>query len=175
MVRVDSYAIAQHARTAKGRSELRALHKKHAVSSNHASLSLLSEPFNFDPSRAYWHVSEPRQHRSSHGSGAWMNTGDAELLDPVDLADWRHSYAAHLGHVRVLALPHHGSDKNSDGALQGLCPTAVLTAHAKSTNKKHPGPDVSLAAGGRLACVSEEADSRVTMWFRVTSPTSAPS
>jgi hypothetical protein len=150
-----AYAIAQHARTAKGRAELRGLHKKHTGSSNRASLSLLSEPFNFDPAHAYWHVRHPSAHYSRHGSGAWMNTGDAELLAPGDLADWRNCYSAHLAAVRVLALPHHGSDKNSDGNLQALCPDAVLTAHAKSTSKKHPGPDVSLAAGGRLTCVTK--------------------
>ena len=160
-----AYAIAHHARTATGRAQLRALHNKHAGSSNRASLSLLSEPFGYDPSNTYWAVQAPNSHRHYHDSGAWVNTGDAELLDPADLADWQTCYSAYLQRIRVLALPHHGSDKNSDAALQAYVPQAVLAAHARSTSKKHPGPTVSLAAGPRLACVSEQANTRVTMWF----------
>lgn len=162
-----AYAIALHARTATGRAQLRALHNKHAGSSNRASLSLLSEPFGYDPSDPYWIVDAPIPYRHYHDSGAWVNTGDAELLDPADLADWQTCYSAYLQRVRVLALPHHGSDRNSDAALQAYVPQAILAAHARSTSKKHPGPTVSLAAGPRLACVSEQANTRVTMRFTV--------
>ncbi|HEU0145951.1 MAG TPA: hypothetical protein VFR21_03630 [Bradyrhizobium sp.] len=101
-----AYAIAQHARAAKGRAELRALHKKHAGSSNRASLSLLSEPFNFDPAHAYWHVSHPSRHYPRHGGGAWMNTGDAELLAPGDLAGWRNCYWADVELAGEVMVRH---------------------------------------------------------------------
>ena len=160
-----AYAIAQHARTPNGRAELRTLHKNHAGSSNRASLSLLSEPFNFDPLRAYCNVNYPFDHFSTAPNGVWINTGDAELLAPTDLNDWQKCYSTSLADVRVLALPHHGSDKNSDGNLQVLCPKALFTAHVKSTSKKHPGANVSLTAGKRLACVSEKKSTEVLMKF----------
>jgi Metallo-beta-lactamase superfamily len=165
-LRALAYAIAQHARTSAGKAALRALHKKHVGSSNRASLSLLSEPFGYDPSNCYWHVDTSTRYTSFGRGGAWLSTGDAELLASADLADWQICYASELSHVRVLSLPHHGSDRNSDDQLQALCPDAVLTAQVKSTSKKHPGSDVTLAAGDRLACVTEDASSRVMMWFR---------
>ncbi|HEX8164483.1 MAG TPA: MBL fold metallo-hydrolase [Beijerinckiaceae bacterium] len=160
-----AYAIAHHARTAKGRSDLRTIFKSYAGSSNRSSLSLLSIPDVANASIGRWKVVRSFGHSLGPGEAAWLNTGDAELLDSGDLKDWEATYAPELGSVRVLALPHHGSDKNSDDALQRLCPQAVLTVHVKSGAKKHPGSNVTVAAGHRLACVTEQPGSQVQMWF----------
>jgi hypothetical protein len=161
-----AYAIAHHARTAKGRADLRKTFKGYVGSSNRSSLSLLSIAYVMDASIAHWGVVLPFSHAFERGEAAWLNTGDAELLGPGDLADWEDTYAAELESVRVLALPHHGSDKNSDGELQQLCPGAVLAAHVKSDAKKHPGLDVTEIAGDRLARVTEQPGSQLSMWFQ---------
>ncbi len=162
-----AYAVANHARTSTGRASLRLLHKTFAGSSNRASLSLLSEPIIFNDQDTGWWVRSSGRWRDGSGKGvpAWINTGDAELLATADLADWRAAYAPELANVRVLALPHHGSDRNSGTHFQALCPDALLVAHVKSTAKKHPGPAVTIAAGSRLAQVTEQAGSAVTMTF----------
>lgn len=66
----------------------------------------------------------------------------------------------------MLALPHHGSDRNSDAAFQMLCPEAILVAHVRTGSKKHPGDAVVAAAGTRLVSVTEELGSTVTMDYR---------
>jgi hypothetical protein len=140
--------------------------KGYAGSSNRSSLSLLSIPYVADASKAGWDVVRPFSHAFGGGGEAgWLNTGDAELLDPGDLADWKDTYAVELGCIRVLALPHHGSDLNSDGELQQLCPKAVLAAHVKLDAKKRPGLDVTEAAGDRLACITEQPGSELRLWF----------
>jgi hypothetical protein len=160
-----AFAIAHHARTATGRAALRKLFKAYVGSSNRSSLSLLSTPYVQDETYAHWGRSGPLAPHWDDGVPAWMNTGDAELLDPADLNDWDDTYAHELAKVRVLALPHHGSDKNSDGALQALCPGAVLVAHVKAGSAKHPGLDVAAFAGERLACVTNQAGAEVRMHF----------
>lgn len=160
-----AYRIARHARTEKGRKELQGIHKKYLGSSNRASLSLLSEPFNFRGNSNYWFVSTQSDHYFSHAGAGWMNTGDAELLAPSDLADWQACYSQHLDDVLVLALPHHGSDKNSDVQLQALCPNAILTAHVTSTSKHHPGFQVSSSASTRLKRVNEKSSTLARMVF----------
>mgnify|MGYP003624113188 FL=1 len=64
-----------------------------------------------------------------------MNTGDAELLTEPDLEDWKSCHTADLAHVAALALPHHGSAKNSGDPLQALCPIASLLAHARGRRR----------------------------------------
>jgi hypothetical protein len=87
-------------------------------------------------------------------------------LDVKDLDNWEDTYAQLLAKVQVLALPHHGSDKNSNDAFQRLCPEALLVAHVKAGSSKHPGLDVSAFAGKRLACVTGQAGSQVRLHFR---------
>jgi len=163
-----AYAIAHHARTSRGRAELRLVFKARVGSSNRGSLSLLSTPMVSNYSTARWHVIRPFGRSQDLGKTAWLNTGDAELIEAADLQDWRRAYASEIPSVRVLALPHHGSDRNSDARFQHLCPDATLVAHVKSSAKKHPGVGVGLAAGSRLACVTEQPGSQVTMHFRST-------
>ena len=164
-----AFAIAHHARTAAGRKALQILFAKHVASSNRSSLSLLSTPLLQSEMSAHWHVSQPQftvgdnSTGWSRGTGAWMNTGDAELLLPSDLGDWEANYRSDLANVRVLALPHHGSDKNSDGTLQNLCPAALLVAHTRAGARKHPGAEVSNFAGSRLALVTGEPGTAVHM------------
>lgn len=160
-----AYAIAHHARTRKGKAELRQIYKHHVGSSNRSSLSLLSTPVVQDASYACSVVTRTGRSHWRRGVPAWLNTGDAELLGKQDLPAWQHHYAAELDDVRVLALPHHGSDHNSDAALPALCPGAILTAHVKSDSRKHPGVDVFLTSGDRLHCVTEKADTRLEMHF----------
>ena len=161
-----AYSVATHARTAAGRKALRDLFKAHVGSSNRSSLSLLSIPVSSADLR-HWRVARPFEHwRGGHGEPAWLNTGDAEILAAGDLDDWEDCYASDLSAVKMLGLSHHGSDHNSDVSLQALCPDALLTAHVNSTSKKHPGFDVALAAGSRLAPVTEDAATRVEMWYR---------
>lgn len=160
-----AYDIALHARTNEGRKELKEIHKKYVGSSNRASLSLLSEPFNYSPNSAHCDVLISPFYYSSHIGAGWMNTGDAELLAASDLADWKACYSQHLKDIRVLALPHHGSDKNSDAQLQAICPNAILTAHVKSTSKHHPGSNVSKIARNRLNCVTENPLTTASMKF----------
>jgi len=161
-----AFAIAHHARTRAGRADLRNVFKSYVGSSNRSSMSLLSIPNVVGDSTAHWSLNRPFSHAFGRGEVAWLNTGDAELINPADVSDWKQTYVSELDSVRVLSLPHHGSDKNSDAALQRLCPQAVLAAHVKSGAKKHPGPYVSQTAGNRLACVSEEPGTEVQMRFR---------
>lgn len=160
-----AYSVATYARTPAGRKALRDLFKAHVGSSNRSSLSLLSIPVSTADLR-HWYVTRPFEHwRGDFGEPAWLNTGDAEILASSDLDDWEDCYSIDLGAVQVLGLPHHGSDHNSDARLQALCPDAVLTAHVRSTSKKHPGINVALAAGSRLAPVTEDAATRVEMCY----------
>jgi hypothetical protein len=161
-----AFAVGHLARTEPGRKSLCKLFDRHAGSSNRSSLSLLSTPYVADETRGVSHVLAPMRQVWDRGTAGWLSTGDAELLKPSDLDDWGDAYATDLAKVRVLALPHHGSDKNSDDALQELCPEAVLATHVKANAKKHPGRDVKAFAGGRLACVTELAGTEVRMHFR---------
>ncbi|MFW2446969.1 MAG: MBL fold metallo-hydrolase [Qipengyuania pacifica] len=161
-----AYSVARHARTPAGRKQMRDLFKAHVGSSNRSSLSLLSIPVT-DFNGCRWHASVPFEPwKGGTEPPAWLNTGDAEIKAPADLDDWEDCFEPDLDDVRMLALPHHGSDHNSDAALQNLCPNATFTAHVKSTAKKHPGPDVALAAGSRLLSVTEDPATKVEMWFR---------
>lgn len=160
-----AFAVADYARSATGRADLRKLFKAHAGSSNRSSLSLLSMPVLQDEAHAHWHRSGPAEPNWGDGEVAWVNTGDAELLNAADLDSWEDAYAQLLRKVRVLALPHHGSDKNSDDALQKLCPEALLVAHVKAGSPKHPGLNVAAFAGGRLACVTGQAGSEARLHF----------
>ena len=162
-----AYAIALHARRATGRAALRKLFKAHAGSSNRSSLSLLTMPQVQDETMSHWHRTSQIHPDWGKGAVAWMNTGDAELLETGDLADWESNYRPLLDRVRVLALPHHGSDRNSDDDLQKLCPDALLTAHVKAGASKHPGLEVAAFAGDRLACVTDQAGTDVRLHFRV--------
>lgn len=162
-----SYAIALHARTRHGRANLRILFKDHVGSSNRSSLSLLSIPQCSEPANTDWWVSSRSANGHGNGTPAWLTTGDAELLDPADLASWQKAYATDLDHVRILALPHHGSDKNSDKSLQDLCSKAFFVAHAKSSARKHPGLIVSRSAGHRLVSVTENLATRMCMGFHL--------
>jgi hypothetical protein len=165
-----AYKVANHARKPSGRAELKNLFAQHAGSSNRSSLSLLSIPTppngGFDE---YWRTRvhpDPFFWNGGAGIPAWVNTGDAELLDANALQRWRHNYLHELASVRVLALPHHGSDRNSDRLFQDLCPTALLVAHVKANSKKHPGALVMANAGSRLACITNEAATEVRMVYR---------
>jgi hypothetical protein len=161
-----AFAIGYHARTASGRAALRKLFKQYAGSSNRSSLSLLSVPYVADEEGGgtqvfvggdcceYWDA-----------SAAWLNTGDAELRMSSDLDSWKNAFVGDLPRTRVLALPHHGSDKNSDHTLQTLCPDAILVAHVKAGSSKHPGEDVVSYAGDRLACVTDQIGSEVSMRY----------
>ena len=161
-----AYAIANHARTATGRASLRSLFKRHVGSSNRSSLSLLSAPYVPYPTDSHWGVDGVLAWSRGRGSSvAWLNTGDAELLNQADVSNWHSRYAMDLDAVRMLALPHHGSDKNSNATLQQLCPGATLAVHVKSSAKKHPGPFVTAAAGHRLSYVTEQPGSQLSMWF----------
>lgn len=159
-----AYALALHARSNAGRKAIRAVFESYAGSSNRSSLSVLSLAEAVSGPKQGWNWSSPRG-GWARGPAGWMATGDAELVKPPDLDDWRANYGARLDQVRVLALPHHGSDRNPDGALQALCPAAVLTAHARAGSRKHPGEGVRLAAGGRLQRVTEDGGTAVRLQF----------
>ncbi|MER8931071.1 MBL fold metallo-hydrolase [Mesorhizobium sp. M0859] len=162
-----AYAVARHARTAAGRAGLRSIYKQYVGSSNRASLSLLSTPLVSTGVGQHWSLLRPFRWTDGSGSApAWVNTGDAELLDSAELSDWQYCYRNELAHVRALALPHHGSDKNSSAALQSLCPNATLVAHVREGSKKRPGDAIVVAAGDRLASVTEEIGSTVRMTYR---------
>lgn len=161
-----AFAIALYARTASGRADLRKLFRTQVGSSNRSSLSLLSMPVLQDEAGAYWHRLSQAEPNWGEGEVAWVNTGDAELLGVKDLDGWKDTFTPFLEKVRVLALPHHGSDKNSDDAFQKLCPAALLVAHVKAGSSKHPGLNVAGFAGERLACVTGQADSEVRLHFR---------
>lgn len=161
-----AFAIALHARTASGRAALRKLFRAHVGSSNRSSLSLLSMPVLQDETDAHWHRLGPAEPNWGEGEVVWMNTGDAELLNVKDLDAWTDTFTPLLDKVQVLALPHHGSDKNSDDAFQKLCPAALLVAHVKAGSSKHPGLNVAAFAGERLACVTDQAGSEVRLHFR---------
>ena len=168
-----AYAVALHARTAQGRADLKGLHAAYAGSSNRASLSLSSTPIVSSARRHWVSVSTVGAtnlwNRSFVRDGAmpvWLNTGDAELLHPVDLADWTSAYGPQLQDVCVASLPHHGSDNNSDVAFQTqISSNALLTAHVKAGAKKHPGGLVAAAAGRRLARVTWSPETAVCMHF----------
>ncbi len=164
-----AYAIANFARTAEGRLDLRSVFKEFVGSSNRASLSLLSIPIiRNDPSRdVYWRFRSRRYWDRGDGVAAWVSTGDAELLRQQDLDDWHEHYSQHIPSVRVAALPHHGSDRNSDLKFQKLFPEAVFTAHAKKGAAKHPGDRVTSIAGNRLVSVTERPKSTAALHVRI--------
>lgn len=162
-----AYAVASHARTAAGRAGLRNIYKRYVGSSNRASLSLLSVPVVSSGMRQHWSLDRPLRWTEGGGGSApaWLNTGDAELLDPADLGDWQYCYKNELAQVRVLALPHHGSDKNSNATLQALFPAGAFVAHVRAGSTKHPGDAVIVSAGNRLTSVTEEIGSAVQMTY----------
>lgn len=159
-----AYAIAEVARSPAGRAELRSIFASHIGSSNRASLSLLSMPKAMGDMEGHWGKTlDPMWW--SHGEPAWVNTGDAELLAANDLHDWAKHYRSELGQVRALVLPHHGSDHNSNQALQNLCAEAALLAPVKSGAKKHPGKGVAAAASKRLICVTEHGCTEFSLHY----------
>lgn len=160
-----AYAVAAHARTAAGRRALRDLFETHAGSSNRSSLSLLSIPVSAEDFDGYFITFPFKSSRIELGQPAWLNTGDAEILAATDLDAWQDCFSDDLGAVQVLSLPHHGSDRNSDESLQNLCPDALLAAHVNRTSRKHPGIDVSFAAGSRLTRVTEAPETRLEMRY----------
>lgn len=166
-----AFEIARHARSGKGQRELRALFAGCVGSSNRSSLSLLSTPLLPPNGAAHWifeqpwFIGHPRYRAYGPGGGGWMNTGDAELLSASDLQDWANHYGSDLTDVAVLALPHHGSDRNSGDALQALCPDAKLVAHAREGSSKHPGAEVRLLAGDRLAVVTRDERTTFRMYL----------
>lgn len=160
-----AYAVARHARTPPGRAGLRNIYKHYVGSSNRASLSLLSTPVVSADVHQHWELHRPHRWSMGWSEPAWLNTGDAELLKPADLSDWQSCYQNELARVRMLAVPHHGSDKNSSAALQALCSDATFVTHARTGSKKHPGDAVLAAAGDRLVSVTEEIGSTVTMTY----------
>ena len=159
-----AYAIARHARSTTGRNGLKALYKSHVGSSNRASMSLLSLPVLPEPQQRSFvtFVRHAPGWTTRIGARAWLNTGDAELLDPAELKAWKMHYGADLANVGMLALPHHGSDKNSDAHFQAVAPDALLVAHVRKGASKHPGSAVAAAAGSRLHCVTSDGGSGVS-------------
>lgn len=160
-----AYAVANHARTSKGRAQLRQIYAAHAGSSNRSSLSLMSIPIVTNARDGHWEFGQKQMCQWAEGNFGWINTGDAELLASSDLADWEKCYSSFLDRIAVLALPHHGSDRNSNEALQKLFPKASFLAHVKSGNGKHPGAVVTLKAGQRLCCVTEKQNTTAHMTF----------
>lgn len=145
-----AFAVARYARTPAGRAGLKAIYKQYVGSSNRASLSLLSVPLVSSGATQHWQMTHPFPWpRGADLAPAWLNTGDAELLKSADLKSWENAYGGDLDQVRALALPHHGSDKNSGPAFHAKCSEAVLIAHARVGSAKHPGDEVSAAAGDR--------------------------
>lgn len=169
-----AHAVALHARTSSGRSDLQKVFKLFVGSSNRASLSLLSVPVQVgELNKKYRHFRWNRAfeydvpHFPAEWPPAWLNTGDSELLHKADLDAFAAAYAGYLPSVHMLALPHHGSDFNSDIRLQNLCPNAALVVHVKEGAKKHPGPVVTGLAGGRLLKVTNARQSvlRASVYF----------
>ncbi|WP_136622677.1 MULTISPECIES: MBL fold metallo-hydrolase [Mesorhizobium] len=160
-----AYAVARHARPPAGRAGLRNIYKHYVGSSNRASLSLLSTPVVSADVHQHWELHRPHRWSMGWSEPAWLNTGDAELLKPADLSDWQSCYQNELARVRMLAVPHHGSDKNSNAALQALCSDATFVTHVRTGSKRHPGDAVLAAAGDRLVSVTEEIGSTVTMTY----------
>jgi len=160
-----AFAVGHYARTRDGRAALRAVFNQYIGSSNRSSLSLLSIPHVKEGAQGCWNTFDVHSCCLGKGVVAWLNTGDAELLDCTDLEDWRKAFANDLQRTRVLALPHHGSDKNSDNKLQALCPDAILVAHAKAGSSKHPGPNVVSLAADRLVRVTNRTESEIGMRF----------
>lgn len=161
--------VAEAARTEAGRKSIQMAYAVAIGSSNRSSLSLMSAPEiqATDPGRfgcaikrdGVWaRVNDP-------ALPAWINTGDAELRDPADLSGWRRRYRPWLNRIRVLALPHHGSDHNSGLAFQNLNQRALLAAHVSKGASKHPGSVTTTNAGCRLVKVTGEPDSRLEMLF----------
>ncbi|MFN4184770.1 MAG: hypothetical protein ACK4M6_08275 [Hyphomonas sp.] len=162
-----SYAIAKYACDPTGRAKLREIYKRRVGSSNRSSLSLLSVPVLSSSTNLHWCFAQGT--KWSEGwefAPGWINTGDAELLKRADLDEWTKSYSSYLAQVKSLALPHHGSDKNSDHEFQKLCTHAHFIAHVKSGAGKHPGGSVTASAAGRLCCVTEDRATAAHMWLR---------
>lgn len=161
-------AVAFKARHAKVRKEIQSTYALGVGSSNRASLSLMST-VDVDPLVSLNCALFRGETQTWHGDDpvAWFSTGDAELLDPLDLADWESRYSSDLPRARVLALPHHGSDHNSDGAFQRLNRQALLTAQVSKGALKHPGLLTRTTAGGRLALITQDRDTAVSLvsWF----------
>ncbi|PWJ89520.1 metallo-beta-lactamase superfamily protein [Mesorhizobium loti] len=82
-----AYAVARHARTPAGRAGLRSIYKQYVGSSNRASLSLLSTPVVSADMNYHWRIHRPNWWSTSGSEAAWLNTGDAELLEPADFSD----------------------------------------------------------------------------------------
>lgn len=157
-------AVASKARDSAARKQIQSAYALGVGSSNRSSLSLLSIVDVPSPGRVRSQlVRGVTETWRDDNPVAWLSTGDAELLDPVDLADWERRYRTDLPQARVLALPHHGSDHNSDGAFQRLNRQALLTAQVSKGALKHPGVMTTATAGKRLASVTQERETAVTL------------
>lgn len=159
-----AYQIAEVARNVDGRRKLRDIFADNVGSSNRASLSLLSMVEVGSDIIGDLCINNRRE-RCHSKRVAWVNTGDAELLKSQDLNCWSQCYVNELPNVRVLVLPHHGSDDNSDVSLQQKCKNATLIAAVKAGARKHPGSMVAGVAGERLFCVTEHATSKFCQEF----------
>lgn len=153
------------AQTSQGRKQIQAIYARGIGSSNRASLSLMAK---VEPLRGLSIQSEVRRGsttiRHTDASAAWFSTGDAELLNAPDLSAWQAHYASDLPSAAIMALPHHGADRNSDIGFQRLNTRAVLTAQvSKAVSKHHPGPKAIANAGGRLVRVTQDKSSSVRL------------
>lgn len=66
-------------------------------------------PILQDETDAHWHRTGLTEPNWGKGEVAWINTGDAELLDVKDLDAWEDTFAPLLEKVQVLALPDRKS------------------------------------------------------------------
>lgn len=126
---------------------------------NLTSLCLYSGP------AAPYRPSGARSHRSRKGGldrlevaawsvrAGWFGTGDAPLRGSARTTELASKFHRFLDNVGVLALPHHGSRKNLDGAFLDLFdndvrPTCLVSAGV-GNSYKHPHGEVVQAIADR--------------------------
>ena len=83
---------------------------------------------------------------------AWLGMGDVALRRQEILQAFERHFDEHAGQIGTVALSHHGSREDFNGALIDRLSPSVVYATCKSGSRNHPHPDVveTLAAGGRI-------------------------
>jgi hypothetical protein len=87
-------------------------------------------------------------HESAHGlRTAWLGTGDAPLGEHYVWADFAKRFAAQLGEVITVQVPHHGAaPKNGplcfNAGLVAVPGVNAVVSYGKKNQYGHPHPDV---------------------------------
>lgn len=153
----------------RNRKKIKNIYERYTHSSNESSISLLSTPkLPFGHKEKGFHlICNNATFSTGVGVSGWINTGDAVLTDSSDnLENWIKSFDSEFESVKAVALPHHGSAKNSGAEFNKLFRYANFLAHSRENDKYHPGSNIIKITGDKLVCITENPCTIFWMRYR---------